>query len=137
MYSVYALCDPETFEAYYIGCSLDVQRRYSDHLRCNSKDTNEVRKAWISRLKAKGLQPVLAILEDNLKEFDADGRDVFIREAHWIAFYRGLGAPLTNIRCPDPKKARHRTCAIYHAYNEEMYEAYKALGRTVILMTLK
>lgn len=134
MYSVYGLCDPETFDVYYIGCSLDPQRRYANHLNSNGKDSNKARRAWISMLKSQGLQPVLVIIEDNLKEFDADGRDVFTREAYWIAFYHDLGAPLTNVYRPNPNKRRQRMSATYYVPNERMYEHHKALGRTVILV---
>ncbi len=131
MYSVYALCDPETFEAYYIGCSLDVRRRYLNHFQ-KSQRRSRVKHAWLDYLEMQGLRPVLIVLEGNIKEPDA-----FNREAYWIAYYHNLGAPLTNLRQPDPNKPIERVPTTYYVYSDEEYEYMKSLGRNVIKWKLR
>ncbi len=132
MYSVYALCDPETFEAHYIGCSLDVRRRYLNHFQKSQRKSNSAKHIWLDYLEMQGLRPILIILEGNIKE-----PDVFNRETYWIAFYHDLGAPLTNLRQPDPNKPTERIGTTYYVYSDGQYEYMKSLGRNVVKWELR
>lgn len=129
MYSVYTLSDPRTNEVRYVGCTLDVKRRFNDHMR--NQEGNSRKRAWIDELKAQGLQPVLFVLEDELKEAEA-----FNHEAYWIVQYRDHGASLLNYQHAQPGvpyREHKRHISSYVVYSKKQYEYYKSLGRNVEL----
>lgn len=83
--TIYALCDPVTSEVRYIGKSVNIKNRYKEHCKSN-KDTYS--SCWIRSLKP--LRPLLIELEvvpDGWVE----------AEQFWIAYFKGLGARLTNL----------------------------------------
>lgn len=123
MYSVYALCDPETFEVYYIGCSLDVQRRYLNHFQKSQRKSTTPKHLWLDYLRTQGSLPVLLILEENLKETDR-----WEREAYWITYYHKIGAPLTNVHRPNLDKPRRLTQTVYVIPSEEAYQSMKYIA---------
>lgn len=128
MYSVYALKDPRTDKIHYIGCTLDVHRRFNDHVR--NKEGNANKRAWIEELKILGLSPILLILEDELKE-----PECFIREAHWIQQYAEQGAPLVNAYRANPDRVRNRRSiqTTYVTTSKSEYDYMLKLGRKVVL----
>jgi hypothetical protein len=84
-YIVYALIDPRTYDVRYIGKSSSMFKRarakHSAH--CWS---------WIKSLEKEGLVPVIKVLS-----FEDDHEECLKDEIHWIAFFRKIGADLTNI----------------------------------------
>lgn len=71
---IYALCDPETGTARYVGKSNYPQRRYQQHI----EDSHGAKAHWIKHLVDKGTPPVLKILEEcRYEEWES-------RERHWI-----------------------------------------------------
>src|SRR5689334_12607282 len=86
--SIYALIDPRDGLIYYVGCAIDAEKRYKEHL----KDKIKTRKCrWLAELKQYGLQPKLEILEIVDNFFGA-----FSREDYWIDKMLNMGMPLTN-----------------------------------------
>lgn len=59
-YFVYALADPRTGEVRYVGCTADLERRFSDHCAA-SYDSSTY--AWCRELASLGLEPVLVCLQ--------------------------------------------------------------------------
>lgn len=72
---IYALCDPHTGVARYVGKSNYPDRRYEQHIQ----DFSGPKGYWIKFLLANGDRPVLKILE----QCDYDTWE--LRERHWIA----------------------------------------------------
>jgi group I intron endonuclease len=81
---IYTLSHPITNEVRYVGKTINIKRRYKQHLY----DKRHSHKAsWVKSLKNEGLKPVLTILEtcqDNWQE----------REIFWISQYDNL----TNLK---------------------------------------
>ncbi len=89
VYAIYALCDPATGTARYIGISKNVQSRYKQHCTCSG--TNLQKNIWIQQLLQKNQQPILSVIE-TVRGFKAACE----REKVWIHHYLDLGLPLTN-----------------------------------------
>lgn len=85
---IYGLADPDTGEIRYIGKSIRVYDRLSNH--CNDRSRNH-RTNWIKTLLQVGKKPALVILEE--LPHDADWQD---SERRWIAHARSNGWRLTN-----------------------------------------
>lgn len=86
---IYALCDPQTFDVRYVGKADNPYKRYYQHLI--DKDKHSIHKInWIQSLLKKGLLPIQQILEECDESIWEE------RERDWIAFYKKIGAPLTN-----------------------------------------
>ena len=81
MIYIYTLSHPLTNEVRYVGKTINIKRRYKQHLydKRNSYKAN-----WVKSLRNDGLKPILTILEtcneDNWQE----------REIHWIAQFDNL-----------------------------------------------
>lgn len=86
---IYALIDPETLEARYIGKSVRPAQRFENH--CNKPKSNCHRSHWIQSLKRRGLRPMVVILETIIGAWPWQEAERF-----WIAHGRRLGWPLTN-----------------------------------------
>lgn len=84
---IYALLEPETKEVRYIGKSVNPKKRFDNHLNIKRKQHCS---CWIQSLKIKELKPIFSIIEETDKE------NWIKREQYWIAFYKNLGAKLTN-----------------------------------------
>ena len=87
-HAVYALCDPTSGAARYIGYSKDAYARYRGHLRDNSK-AHKAR--WVNKLLREGVAPKLRVLC-----FVQGAREAKRVEVALIAAYRQRGARLTN-----------------------------------------
>lgn len=91
---IYGLCDPRDNLIYYVGMSVDAQKRYQQHLYgCLGNDKY---KQWMNELKKLGLTPILVILETIDKGPHA--YDLAIKaEELWISKLLKDGQPLLNI----------------------------------------
>ena len=80
MVYIYTLSHPITNEVRYVGKTINVSRRFKQHLH----DKRHSHKAsWVRSLKSEGLKPIMTILEtctDNWQE----------REIFWISQYNNL-----------------------------------------------
>ena len=81
--TIYALCHPLTNEVRYVGKTVNFKDRMKGHLKVRNKLRSS---NWIKSLPDK---PVAIILE----EVDKDWADA---ERFWIAYFKFLGARLTN-----------------------------------------
>lgn len=87
-HKIYALCDPLTGEARYIGVTVKpLHIRRAEHLcaqgRCH-------RTMWIKRLREKGFSPSIELISEINKESRDDA------EKFWIVFFKGIGCSLVN-----------------------------------------
>jgi hypothetical protein len=87
---IYALLDPRTGEARYIGKSHRSGPRLREHI--NEPPSHCHRSRWIQSLKRDGLEPTIALLEE-VDVWDRTWQDA---ERAWIAIGRKLGWRLTN-----------------------------------------
>ena len=85
---IYALTDPNTHEVRYIGRAKDLTVRLKRHWRGLGR--SHVAK-WISALKRHGQRPGVTVLQT------VSASCICNAERYWIAHYRALGCPLTNI----------------------------------------
>jgi DNA-binding XRE family transcriptional regulator len=86
--AIYALLDPRDDTVHYVGCAIDVEKRFQEHLRDRG---NTPKCRWLAELKQYGLYPKLEILETVNGFYGA-----FSREDYWINEMLAAGAPLTN-----------------------------------------
>ncbi len=89
MYSIYALIDPTTQAARYIGITSDIKKRLYNHLR--EHRVNDAKWLWVQSLVKLGLHPLVKQLET------VDSREqASIREQAWIEHYLASGYDLLN-----------------------------------------
>lgn len=79
----------------YIGVTTNLNRRYSDHLRC-PKEALQEKNYWIQELVVAGLEPGLVVF-DPFKAMKRDKEFIEKKEDQWIQHFRSLGANLLNI----------------------------------------
>lgn len=87
---IYALVDPRDNRIRYIGKTVNIKKRYEQHLYWFT-GTNPRKERWIQNLKDKGLKPELDVIEE------CDRSSWIEREKYWIAHYREVYPDLTNI----------------------------------------
>ena len=79
---IYTLSDPNTNEVRYVGKTINIKRRYKQHLY--DKRQTSHKNSWIISLRKNGLKPIMTIIEecnnDNWEE----------REIYWISKYENL-----------------------------------------------
>lgn len=90
---IYALTDPETQVARYIGQSRSAKKRHASHIHAAKRNESGRVYNWIRSLLREGVAPGFEVLEVCL-EAAADEREIF-----WIAKKRQEGLQLTN--CTD------------------------------------
>lgn len=78
---IYALCDPRTHEVRYVGKTDNIDRRYKQHIKRNSKTHKD---SWINQLKNNGLKPSIQII-DTATELDWK-----VKEQYWIGMFPDL-----------------------------------------------
>jgi len=84
---IYGLFDPRDSLCRYVGQSLNVDKRFRQHL----KDfVNREKYTWIRELREHGMQPHVEILDS------ACAVTVRTKEKHWIIKLRSEGHPLTT-----------------------------------------
>jgi hypothetical protein len=89
-YRIYALIDPSTNVAHYVGqtaAGLGIRR--TDHMR---KPGNTRKGDWVRALQDAGYEPQIVLLE----EFIGYRRQAYERETFWINRLRSEGHPLKN-----------------------------------------
>lgn len=79
---IYALSHPITNEVRYIGKTINIKRRYKQHLY--DKRTRSYKSSWIISLKSLGLKPIMTIIEECNDDNWED------REIYWIQQYENL-----------------------------------------------
>lgn len=84
--TIYALCHPETYEVRYIGKTVDLLGRYSNHC-CFEGGSGPHANAWVKSFRP--LKPIMI-------ELETVEDDWIEAEMFWIAYMRSLGARLTN-----------------------------------------
>ena len=79
---IYTLSHPVTNEVRYIGKTINIKRRYKQHLY--DKRTKSYKCSWIISLRDIGLKPIMNIIEECTDENWED------RERYWIKQYDNL-----------------------------------------------
>jgi predicted GIY-YIG superfamily endonuclease len=87
--TIYALEDPLNGDIFYVGQSLDVYTRFSDHLQ--GRGRNQALKARILACREKNVMVMMVTLEQVNSEEEARER-----ERYWIGYFLERGHPLTN-----------------------------------------
>lgn len=87
---IYALHDPVSGELRYIGKTVDPRARLGQHIRGVDRGRATHVKLWVKGLLARGLQPLMRVVEACCPVTWQD------RERACIAEHRGAGARLTN-----------------------------------------
>lgn len=118
--TIYKLIDPRNNECFYIGKSIDIERRYYNHIR-NIDEPNLHKKNKINEIKKLGLKPILETIiiitdyyDKSLLTEDTPTHWWEYVEQFYIRYYRDiLNQPLTNIEkggglCPDKSKRVHQ-----------------------------
>lgn len=85
---IYVLIDPLTQQIRYVGRAKDLKVRIKRHFRGIGHSHVA---CWIRSLKRLGFKPEVMQLQI------VSSLHICEAERHWIAFYRALGCPLTNI----------------------------------------
>lgn len=86
---IYALLDPDTQEARYVGRTVDMKSRLATH--CSNSMFNTGRKAdWIRGLLSQGKKPFLSSLEACNEKNWREG------EKKWITHFKSAGCALLN-----------------------------------------
>lgn len=88
---IYTLTDPRTNLVRYIGKTINLKSRLTDHLR---EKLNTHKCNWIAKLKAAGLQPQIEAIEEFYQSQEAEWMEA---ERFYIEYFRQLGMPLTNL----------------------------------------
>lgn len=97
---IYALVDPRTGQAAYIGYTNNPTKRLAQHMRQND---NPRRDKWVTELLKNGLKPAMQVLE--IVSSVADAKKC---ETAWINWYLEQGVSLTNSVYPGCKKPPYR-----------------------------
>lgn len=86
---IYILIDPISNQIRYVGKSNNPEKRYKNHKnRCRDKNTHK--RNWINKLKLKGFNPEIEIIDTiSIKEWK-------FWEKFWIQYFRTIGCKLTN-----------------------------------------
>lgn len=90
-HSVYALIDPRTGEARYVGKAKDAHQRLNGHLNDARRGQKSHKAHWVRQLLASGLVPEMVVLDEGIPAHLIDNA-----EKLWICMYRSMGCPLTN-----------------------------------------
>jgi group I intron endonuclease len=87
---IYILKDPITKKVRYVGQTININVRYSHHLKPKKTEKPSYKSWWIKSLLRKGHKPVMEIVEiAGIHNWQA-------REKHWIKKFKEQGARLTN-----------------------------------------
>lgn len=85
---IYGLQDPRNDELRYVGATINLKERYEGHLR-DRKRTHKTN--WIKSLKRGNFKPEIFVIEE-VEENEWEESERF-----WIAYFRYIGADLTNM----------------------------------------
>lgn len=91
-YLIYGLVDPLSGQLRYLGKSESGLRRPRRHRRpCELKIDNSHKGRWIKKLHAKNLSYGIVVIQET------DKATLVQAEIFWIAYFRAMGCPLTNL----------------------------------------
>ena len=86
---IYGLKDPRDCQIKYIGKTINIDRRYKEHIQTH-RNRKSKKNSWIINLIKNGLEPIMEIIEEcNLDNWEE-------REIFWISYYKELGFNLKN-----------------------------------------
>lgn len=87
---IYGLIDPQTNECRYVGKAKDLIQRLKDHCKSSSLRAHTHKNSWIKSVLSDGHQPEIVAFER------APEHEWEEAESFWIAYFKMLGAKLTN-----------------------------------------
>lgn len=87
---IYGLSDPRTGEVKYVGKTIDINRRYRNHINTNDNAKNSKRVAWIKNLKSQGVYPEIFVIEETTEDLWRKA------EQYWISYFKSIGCNLKN-----------------------------------------
>lgn len=87
---IYTLSEPNTGRVRYVGKTNDMKQRFSDHYSESVAKRSNKRDKWVKSLKAKGLFPIMEVLETVAEDEWEDA------EKFWIQNLKFLGCDLLN-----------------------------------------
>ena len=132
---IYALLDPRYKRVRYVGKTINLQKRYEQHLYWFD-NSNPRKDRWIKGLARHGLKPELGILEE------CDPSNWEEREKYWIAYYRDIYDDLVNITSGgdsswDSQKVRNaRVRKFARENNLELKRCFICGGVTIAYMEI-
>lgn len=86
---IYTLSDPISYETRYVGKTLNIKKRYSEHI--NESKTNNTRKSnWIRKLSKEEKLPIIDVIDI------CDECSFSFWEMHYISLYKSWGFRLLN-----------------------------------------
>jgi group I intron endonuclease len=88
---IYSIKDPIDYQIKYIGKTIDIKRRFKEHISLFYLTTNTLKNNWIKKLLSEGLQPIFEIVEE------CPRNEWEVREKYWINYYRELGFDMKNM----------------------------------------
>lgn len=86
---IYTLSDPRTHEIRYVGKTVNIEKRYREHL--NEYKSRTYKEQWIHGMKKIGMKPILEVLDI------VNDEDWCYWEKWWICMLKTWGIRLTNI----------------------------------------
>jgi hypothetical protein len=90
---IYGLVDPRSGQLRYIGKSTSGIRRVREHSYPSFLKREQTHKTkWIRQLAEQGMTPNAVVVQELP---DAEG--LYEAERGWIAYFRSMGCPLTNL----------------------------------------
>jgi hypothetical protein len=96
-YVIYALIDPTDEKVYYVGQTRSPQRRLEQHL--GARHHQGEKGEWLRRLKQKGAQPLIRILETV-----TGAQAALEKEQEWIRHFLKQQMPLCNAQAQPKRK---------------------------------
>lgn len=88
---IYAIKDPRDYQIKYIGKTIDINRRFKEHLQDSYLKDNTYKNNWIKKLLSENLQPIFEVVEECCEDIWEE------RERFWISYYKEIGFNLTNM----------------------------------------
>ena len=88
---IYGLIDPNTGELRYIGKTYNIRRRFGAHYTPSNLRAPTHKNNWLRRLLTTNQKPEVWIIETH-----PEYADLYDAEIELIAYYRSIGARLTN-----------------------------------------
>jgi hypothetical protein len=87
---IYTLSDPDTNEIRYVGKTINLNKRYSQHINLNNIKSNTHRDNWMVKVIRSGKLPIFDVLD----EVNSDEWKYW--EIYWISQIKTWGFNLTN-----------------------------------------
>jgi hypothetical protein len=107
-YTVYALSHPTTGEVFYIGVTLNLQKRMAQHTYSYAQ--SNVKRYGLENITSKDYYLINTRIDPNvsaIEVFEGSAEYALNREAFWIVLFEGYGFPLMNEQQSSLLKNRH------------------------------